>query len=94
MKSVIELLKQIVQLLQDLVKPVKSHFFSVKVNNKGQIVGYLRPESAAVYCSMSISHFKGLLSKKEIEALKITEKITLIKIADIDAYIERKAKEN
>jgi len=72
---------------------VQSHCI---VNKKGQncLIGYLRPEFAAIYCSVSESHFKKLLSDDEIPFTKWSDKITLVKISDIDEYCEKKRMEN
>ena len=94
MRKVIELLTQILQLLQGLFSPISSQNFSVKVDDKGNIIGYLRPDKAALYCSMSISHFKFLLSTEKIPCWRVSEKITLVRISDIDTYIEDMAKVN
>lgn len=94
MKVIIQLLTQLIVTVEGMFHILKKTNFSVKINDKGNIIGYLRPDTGALYCSMSVSHFKHLLSTGEIPVQKISDKITLVRISDIDIYIEKKAKEN
>lgn len=94
MNTMIESTNQLAVMVESIFTTFKKYNFTVKVNSNGNIIGYLRPETGALYCAMSVSHFKYLLSSGQIPSKKISEKITLIRISDIDSYIEKMAEGN